>query len=228
MSKNEEDIDVNEINLFETTQESSTSSSSSRHSLVRHQSSSRYVLNLQIEEAKKLFKRLYNKIKNANSDDASVEECKKLVEPLITSSDLARKIRRSKITEDIDNSTIEEFPVHLACKKAYPKTLDLLFSLGGWSDLSDESDINGKTPIFYLFAPENIINNTKEDMEVRQKILITLFTLGVSIKREDKNNQNIFNYSFIKKKRIMACSSKKYLNVCTKKLQLNPLYFLKN
>ena len=42
------------------------------------------------------------------------------------------------------------------------------------------------------------------------------------------DDQNIFNYSFIKKKRIMACNSKKNLNACTKKLQLNPLYFLKN
>ena len=129
MSK-KEDISVNEIKLLETTRNlSNSSSSSSSLSLVRHQSSSRYALNLQIEESKKLFKRLYNKIKNASSDDESVEECEKIVEPLIASSDLARRIRKSKTNEESYNTSFEEFPVHLACKKAYPKTLDLLFSL---------------------------------------------------------------------------------------------------
>ena len=41
------------------------------------------------------------------------------------------------------------------------------------------------------------------------------------------DNQKILNYSFIKKSRIISCNSKDYVNLCTKKLQLNPFYFLK-
>ena len=31
-----------------------------------------------------------------------------------------------------------------------------------------------QTPLFHLFAPENIVDKTSEEMEIRQNILITL------------------------------------------------------
>jgi hypothetical protein len=158
-----------------------------------HRTSSRQI-HMEIEEGKKVFKHLYNTIKNAINDGQACEECNRLLNPLIQSPELARNIRKSRIIEEINEFTYDEFPVHLACKRGFPETLKLLFSLGGWSNLSDENDINGKTPLFHLFAPENIKETTSANMETRLTILISLFVLGVSIKREDKNNQNIFNY----------------------------------
>jgi len=120
---------------------------------------------MEIEEGKKVFKHLYNTIKDAINDGQAYEECNRLLNPLIQSPELARNIRKSRIIEEINEFTYDEFPVHLACKRGFPETLKLLFSLGGWSNLSDENDINGKTPLFHLFAPENIKETTSANME---------------------------------------------------------------
>ena len=162
--------------------------------LARHRSNTRYVINQEIARAKKAFVEFYDEIERSETDDLAVERIKPLLKPLQDDPSFARQVRKSRVHEEIDTFTKKEFPIHLACKYAFPKILESLLSLPGWSDLSDEPDMDGKTPLFHLFAPDNIHSSGENNLKTRQAMLIKLFTLGVSIKREDKNNKNVFDY----------------------------------
>lgn len=76
-----------------------------------HRTSSRQI-HMEIEEGKKVFKHLYNTIKDAINDGQAYEECNRLLNPLIQSPELARNIRKSRIIEEINEFTYDEFPVH--------------------------------------------------------------------------------------------------------------------
>ncbi len=78
----------------------------------------------------------------------------------------------------------------------------------------------------------NVVKNGKKEF-----IEMNYFARRLDLEPEPKidldklklflDNQKILNYSFIKKSRIISCNSKDYVNLCTKKLRLNPFYFLK-
>ena len=142
-----------------------------------HRTSSRQ-MHMEIEEGKKVFKRLYNIIKTAANDGQAHEECNRLLNPFIQSPELARNIRKARIIEETNDFTYDEFPIHLACKRGFPETLKLLFSLGGLSNLSDESDIDGKTPLFHLFEPENINETTSANMEINGYLVCNCLYYG--------------------------------------------------
>ena len=162
--------------------------------LARHRSNTRYVLNQEIEKSRKTFVEFYDKIEQSETDDVAVGLIESLLKPLQNAPQFAMQVRKSRLHEEIDTFTEKEFPIHLACKYAFPKVLESLLSLSGWSDLSDEPDMDGRTPLFHLFAPDNIRSKGEENLKTRQAMLVKLFTLGVSVRREDKNNKNIFDY----------------------------------
>ena len=160
--------------------------------LARHRSNTRYVLNQEIEKSRKTFVEFYDEIERSETDDIAVVRIEKFVKAFKNAPHLCEQVRKSRLHEEIDTFTEKEFPIHLACKYAFPKVLESLLSLSGWSDLSDEPDMDGRTPLFHLFAPDNIRSKGEENLKTRQAILITLFTLrGICKTRRQKQQKYI-------------------------------------